>query len=331
MQNTILADGRWQGVHGIGRFSHEVLSRLQHCDILNSGPNPLSLKNLFWQPYALRKHKNHYNVFFSPGFNPILFSSIPYVFTIHDLIHLHIPGKAALIKKFYYELLTKPSAKKAFNIITVSEYSKNQIIEWANISEKNITVVSSGISHHFKPDGIKHQPGYPYLLHVGNTKPHKNVTRLVEAFAIANIATDLKLILTGNPTPELEDVIKKYRLQNRVIFVHSLSDEKLAEYYRGAHTFILPSLYEGFGLPPIEAMACGTPVVAANTTSLPEVVGDAAVLVNPYQTEAIAEGIEKLADESLRNQLISKGFMQSKRFSWEKTAERVQQVLDQAT
>lgn len=330
MQNFILADGRWRGAHGIGRFSHEVLSRLTLTDILSSGPSPLSLQNFIWQAHYLRKHKTQYKVFFNPGYNPPLFSAISYIFTIHDLIHLVTPGKSAYIKKMYYETLVKPATKKAFKILTVSEYSKKEIIEWCNLPEEKIVVVGNAVSAEFSPVGQKFNPGYPYFLHVGNTKFHKNVLRLIEAFAIAKIDPAIRLILTGHTTTELELCIKKFNLEHRIVFQPDLTDEQLAKYYRGAQAFILPSLYEGFGIPVIEAMSCGTPVIASHTTSLPEVAGDAALFIDPYRIESIAEAMEKISDDSLRKDLIAKGLEQCKLFSWDKTAEKVQLVLNEA-
>jgi glycosyltransferase involved in cell wall biosynthesis len=329
VMKKILVDGRWEGNHGIGRFSHEILSRLKNCEILREGPKPLSLNNLVWLPHYLRKNQRKYKLYFNPGFNPILFSSIPYIFTLHDLTHLYVPGKHAFIKKMYYDFFTKPSAKRALKIITVSDYSKKNIIEWANIPEEKIVVVGNGISSCFGMKGNIHQPGYPYFLHVGNTKPHKNVARLVQAFASAKIDSEMRLILTGNMTEELEKIIHDKKLEKRIVLSGTLSDEKLAEYYRGARAFLFPSLYEGFGIPVIEAMACGTPVLTSNTTSLPEVAGDAAVLVDPNQVESISAGIEKISyDETLRATLIAKGLERIKLFSWEKTARKVQEVLD---
>ena len=329
MNSFILADGRWQGLHGIGRFSHEVISRLKNTDILLQGPSPLSLHNIIWQARQLRENKHRYKIFFNPGYHPVLFSSIPYVLTIHDLIHLHVPGKAAIAKKIYYELLVKPSIKNAYKVLTVSDYSKKNIMEWANIPEDKIVVVGNGVNHCFTKDGTKHQPGYPYLLHVGNTKPHKNVARLMTAFATAKIDPQLKLILTGKLTPELTAIIQKNNLQNRIVFTEKLSDEQLAEYYRGATAFILPSLIEGFGIPVIEAMACGTPVLISDATSLPEIGGDAALLVDPYSIDSITHGIERIThDSSLRTRLTTQGNEQVKLFSWDKTAEKVQKILD---
>ncbi len=330
MEPYILADGRWHGAHGIGRFSSEVLSRLNHCQTIQKGPKPLSPLNIPWQVYKLFQQRKNYKVFYNPGFNPTIAASIPFVFTIHDLIHLHFPGESNFIKKMYYRLFIKNSARNASKLITVSVYSKQEIAAWAGIPEENITVVANGVSDIFTAHGEKHEPGYPYLLHVGNTKPHKNVARMIDAFGIAKIDPEIKLILTGKRTKEIEDTIEKHFLYQRIVFVENLSDTELAKYYRGAQALLLPSLYEGFGLPIPEAMACGIPTLTSNVTSLPEIAGNAAFKVDPYHMESIAFGIEKICeDTTLRKNLILKGFERVKLFSWDKTAATIQSVLDE--
>lgn len=327
--NFILADGRWTGANGIGRFSKEVLTRLQNTEILAHGPKPLSPKNFVWLPYELHKRKNQHKVFFMPGFNPVLHSPIPFVFTICDLIHLQFPGKAKFAKQLYYDLFIKPGTYRAHKILTISEYSKKTIMEWANVPAEKIAMVSCGISADLTPYGEQYQPGFPYLLHVGNTKSHKNVARLLQAFAVAKMDSGIRIILTGEKTSELSEVIMKHHLEKRVIFSGLISEKQLAEYYRGALAVTFPSLYEGFGLPVLEAMACGTPALTSDATSLPEVAGDAAVLINPYEIDSIAQGIEKIiSDSSLRNDLIKKGLERVKLFSWDKTASVVQDTLN---
>lgn len=317
MSLKILADGRWRGTHGIGRFTSEVLSRLNSIDILNEGPSPLSAKNFFWLPRYLRSH----SLYFNPGFNPILNSPIPFVFTIHDLTHLFFPGKNAFIKKMYYETLMKGSAKKAFHIFTVSEFSKKTIIDWAKIPSEKITVVGNGVSAAFKKEGATYSPGFRYLLYVGNAKAHKNIFNLLKAFAAAKIDSAFRLILTCENTFEISSVIAQNNLSQRVIFANHLSDEELASYYRGATALIFPSFYEGFGIPLIKAMACGTPIVTSNVTSLPEVAGNAALFVEPDKIDSIANGIEQItSNETLRNDLIQKGFVRAQDFSWDRTA-----------
>ncbi len=330
MTNFILADGRWSGMHGIGRFSSEVLSRLKNTDILTEGPKPLSIQNLFWQSHYLYQCKKKYKLFFSPGFNPTLYSSIPFVFTIHDLIHLYSPTSTSFIKKMYYQFLMKPAARSAYKILTVSEFSKKTILEWANLPDDKVINVSGGVSKNISHDGPKHTLGYPYLLHVGNAKKtHKNVARLLTAFANAKIDKGLCFIFTGELSSELIDLIRKYHLENRIIVQTNLSDVHLAEYYRGAVALIYPSLYEGFGLPVLEGMASGVPVLTSNVTSMPEIAGDAALLVDPFETDSITAGIEKIiSDSKLRETLVQRGFERAGLFSWDKTAQEVQRVLD---
>lgn len=328
-KNLILADGRWSGPHGIGRFSDEVLPRLQNTSIMTEGPKPLSSKNFYWLPYQLRKKSSQHKVFFTPGFNPVLFSPMPFVFIIHDLCHLNAPGTAKFAKQIYYQTVMKAAAHAACKILTPSEYSKATILEWLNIPEDKIVVVGSGINENIAINKTSHQPGYNYLLHVGNTKEHKNIVRLLCAFAIANIDESFRLVLTGQRTKEIEEILIIHHLHERVIFTGVLTEKQLAEYYRGASAVVFPSLYEGFGLPIIEGMASGVPVLTSNITSMPEVAGDAAVLVNPYRIESIAAGIEKIINDSeLRKSLIEKGNERVKLFSWERTAEKVQKALE---
>ncbi len=329
-QNFILADGRWMGQHGLGRFSSEIFQRLQHTDLLTNGPRPLSPKNFIWLPYQLLQNKHQYKVFFIPGFNPVVYSPIPFVFLICDLIHLDFPGKYKLAKKMYYNFFIKTRARQAQKILTISEYSKKTIMEWANLPEENVINVSCGVSDNLTRDGNRFNPGFPYLLHVGNTNPHKNVARLLEAFAIADIDPTIRLILTGRLTEKLSSIINHHRLQSRIIFSGPINEKQLAEYYRGALAVVFPSLYEGFGLPVVEAMASGTPALTSNVTSLPEVAGDAAVLVNPYEIESMSHGIEQIVNDSnLREALINKGLQRAKLFSWDKTAASVQSVLNE--
>lgn len=327
--STILADGRWNGPHGIGRFSVEVLHRLQHTDILTEGPRPLSAQNLLWNPYALYK-RQQYKVFFNPGFNPLLYSPIPFVFTICDLTHLQYPGSHPLLKKMYYRTLIKSAIKRARMICTISNFSKQEIITWSGVPDSHVVNVSCGISQHLTQDGPRYVSDYPYLLHVGNhEKPHKNSLRLLQAFAAAKIDPAIRLLFTGTASRELEEMIRSHHLTHRILFQGIVSEAELAALYRGALAVVFPSLCEGFGLPPLEAMACGTPVVVSNAASLPEVCGNAAVYVEPLAIDSIATGIERIIDDNtLRHTLIAAGIKQASRFTWENTAANVQQVLD---
>ena len=326
---VFLADYRWIGPHGIGRFARELRDRLPalhplpRCWPLLHPLDPLILSGMLcW----LRPQ-----VYFSPGFNPPVHSPVPYVFTIHDLIHLRVPAEAGLAKQLYYRLVVCPAAQRAARVLTVSTYVQQEIVEWAGLPIERVVVVGNGVGPVFGPVGPQHTPGYPYIFYAGNHKPHKNLERLLQGFARSGLGHDVRLILTGAPAAALSQQLTALKLQERVVYAGPLTDTALAAYYRGALALVCPSLYEGFGLPPLEAMACGTPVVTSNLTALPEVVGDAAVLVDPYDVEAIAWGLQRVVEDSaLRQALSHQGLARAQRFTWEQTAARVWQVLQEA-
>jgi glycosyltransferase involved in cell wall biosynthesis len=326
----ILADYRWRvGLHGIGRFASEVLGRLPG---INPVPafgkplhplNPILLSAILWR---LRPQ-----VYFSPGFNPPLWSPTPVVFTIHDLIHLCCPGETSLAKQLYYRHVVRPAAYRAYRVLTVSTYIKHAILDWTGLPNERVVAVGNGVGAVFRPYGVRYVPGYPYIFYAGNRKPHKNLARLLRGFAHSGISRDVRLILTGPPDVTLSQQLITLKLQNRVMYAGELTDSELAAYYRGAMALVCPSFYEGFGLPPVEAMACGIPVVTSNCTALPEVVGDAALLIDPYDVEMIAWGIQCVVqDSTLRQALCQKGLERAQQFTWEQTATRVWQVLQAA-
>jgi glycosyltransferase involved in cell wall biosynthesis len=189
--------------------------------------------------------------------------------------------------------------------------------------------VSEGVDEQFQSVGTRHMPGYEYLLYVGNHKPHKNLPRLLDAFSLSGVQNRVKLIISGYAEPELNQIIRSLNLEQSVIFAGVIPDDALPAFYRGALALIFPSLYEGFGLPALEAMACGTPVITSNTTSLPEVVGDAAILVDPLSINEIAESIERICrDKALRETLRERGLRRATMFSWDDVTIRIKTVLD---
>lgn len=327
---NILVDCRWIGPHGIGRFAKEILKRLPQTKRLLSGPrpsHPLDPLYLSWVLYT----KEHPCLFFSPGYNAPLHSSTPFVFTIHDLNHLYIAANSNAFKRLFYRLFIFPACYRAYKVLTVSVFSKGKILEWSGIPEEKVVVVGNGVDEKFSPTGSKYNPGFPYLLYIGNRKPHKNISRLLKAFVLSKLSKDLKLLMSGKPDVETIKLIKQLNLDDKIIFAGLIEDNKLPDFYRGAIAFVFPSLFEGFGLPPLEAMACGTPVLTSNVTSIPEVVGDAALMVDPYDIEAIASGIKRVVEDSqLRKELSQKGIARAKLFSWDKTAELTWKVLKEA-
>jgi len=331
---SIMVDHRWIGDHGIGRFARETIARLNGAQRVLLDGSPLHPMDPWRLAKAIKRQQP--DVFFTPGFNAPRKQHAPLVITLHDLIHLDVPEENSRAKAMYYKHIVTPAARSAAGILTVSAYSRTRIAEHLGIDEQKITVVGNGVSACFKPDGETghhlnrhHQHHSGYVLYVGNHKPHKNVPRLIDAFARAKIDSTIGMVMTGKPDEAMFAQIAQAGLTERVRFIEGLSDEQLAATYRGAVALVCPSLYEGFGLPVLEAMACGTPVVCANTTSLPEVVGDAAQLVDPMDTDAIAQAIEYVVnDPVIHADLRARGLKRADQFSWDKTADRVKHVLD---
>lgn len=319
-------DGRWIGEHGIGRFA-DMLDRRLNLPHLPLQGKPSSPSDPWQMALAMRKLPSNAAVF-SPGYNAPLFVTRPFIFTIHDLNHLDRPENSSLLKRLYYQLVTRRAARQAFRVLTVSEFSRERIRRWANLDPARVVNVGNGVEPRFNPQATPFAPGYPYLLCVGNRKAHKNEARVLDAFAQAGIDPAIRLIFTGNASPQLLRISQKFAVEKRVSFLGNVPEEQMPGLYRGALALLFPSLYEGFGLPVIEAMACGTPVLTANTTALPEVAGDAALLVDPLALAEISRGIEQLCtDETLREVLRRKGLIRAAGFSWESVAARVKSVL----
>jgi glycosyltransferase involved in cell wall biosynthesis len=326
----ILYDARWIGNHGIGRFAGELQKLLPNL-------TPFQAERRPWHPLdtallgAMLWHRRP-TLFFSPGCNPPVGWPYPFVFTLHDLHHLCVPEDSTAVKRAYYNYVIRPACHRAAFVLTVSDYSKNEIREWAGISEGKIINVGNGVGLPFSADGPKYDPGCPYLLYVGSRKPHKNLPRLLQAFAMSGMQNEVTLVITGNEEANLASQIQALGLSGHVQFKESPRDSDLADLYRGSQAFLFPSLYEGFGLPPLEAMACGVPVLTSNVCAIPEIVGDAALLVDPHDVEAISDGIRNLVmNQSLRKVLRSKGLQRAQKFSWRSTARQAWDVLQNAS
>ena len=325
----IYADQRWIGSHGIGRFARHVLAALEYRPVpLDSSPAaPL---DSWFLARALRDlHRT--DLFFSPGYNAPLFCPAPFVFTIYDLIHIQCPEGRKPQIRLYYATVMKRACRRAARILTDSEFIRNEIISWSGVSPEKVVRVVLGVDPVYQPEGDSYGLRFPYLLIVSNRKPHKNEFRIVEAFAKAHLDPSTRLVFTGQPTIELGRWIEAQQVRPRVEFIGMVAEERLPSLYRGATALIFPSLYEGFGLPIVEAMACGTPVVTSNTTAMPETAGGAALLVDPRSVEQIATGMEQIvADSSLRQRMRQKGLARAARFSWSQTCSEVQHVLTES-
>lgn len=277
----------------------------------------------------------------------------PYVVTVHDMSTLLFEEERSDMRKRWSRFRYRRGLTRANEVIAVSEATKRDIQNLLGVPPNHIHRVYNAPDPGFLAHGDggdarekqrileRYQIHYPYLLYAGNIRPHKNVPRLVEAFAVVRdqlsthpIYKDLRLIIIGDTIsqyPSVRQAVLKSRAENVVRFLGFVPFETLRHFYEAASAFVFVSRYEGFGLPPLEAMACGTPVVASNVSSLPEVLGDAAVQVNPANVFEIARGItEVLLDDMLRAALIRCGREQAARFSWERTARQVLDIYHEA-
>ena len=295
----------------------------------------------FW----LKLRKEKCDIVHFPHFNvPILYRK-PYLVTIHDLTLSLFPGRK--MTKWYhrlaYYLTIKNAVKTAKKIVAVSENTKSDIISHLNIADSKIQVIYNGLNPEFhlitdteklKPTLENHGITKQFLLYTGVWRNHKNLPRLIKAFNILKNEKelDLQLVITGRPDPhypEVKDAVKEFKLEDDVIFTGLIPEQDLINLYNAALIFTFPSLYEGFGLPPLESMACGTPVVASESSSIPEICGrDNALFFDPESSQAIAEKIYQLyKDADLQAELIQKGSQRASEFSWEKTAKETFKLI----
>lgn len=321
----ILMDMRWEGTGGIGTFAKEI-NRINRYETPGFSGKPYSPFDPIKTALRLIKKKN--SVVFFPGFLPPLFSLEPYVFTIHDLNHLDRQDNSSFFKKAFYNFIIKRGCSKSKFIFTVSEFSKSRIVQWSGQDPSKIINVGNGVAECFTPEGEKKNFGFKYLLCVSNRKTHKNEYNTILAFKKSGLYNEYKLVFTGSPNETISDFIEHHGLTESVHFTGYLKDDELPLLYRGAAALVFVSFYEGFGLPVIEAMASGIPVVTSRTTSLGEVAGDAALLVDPENKNEIADAINQIIlDNNCRQQLVNKGLMQARKFTWEEVARKVDNHL----
>ena len=275
----------------------------------------------------------------------------PYVITVHDMLeHMSLGRKRNDLWRSVHFQLTRRVLKGAARIFAVSNFTKTEMEKLFGIPPERIEVVYNAIDERFLHGHAsaadreliaeRYQVTYPFLLYAGRVSAHKNVVRMIEAFSALKgelekerAFPDLKLIIIGDDlsgNPDLRRTVVRSGVQNDVRFLGFVPIEVLRIFYDSAKIFVFPSLYEGFGLPPLEAMAHGTPVVTSNVSSLPEVVGNAAVLVNPENVFEIMRALHRvLLDQGLRERMKERSYVQAGRFSWEKSVRRILEVYRQ--
>ena len=321
---TVVFDARWLGIHGIGRFAAEVSSRCGF-DPLTVPGKPLALLDPLRIRHALSSHKvEHY---FSPGYNPPLGKPCSFSFTIHDLMLLDVPQLRSAAKTGYFEFIVKPGVKNAAVVFTVSEYSRQRIIDWSGAPEEKIVCVGNGVDSYYCLDGTRWNHARPYLLYVGNQRVHKNVEALIDAFAASTARKDFDLLLSGTLNDSVTERVRSNHLEQKVHGLGLVPEQMLPSLYRGAHALVMPSKYEGFGLPLVEAMACGTPVFASNRTAIPEVCADAAFYFDPDNLESMVSALDRLNDAVLLHQLKAAGLKRAAEFRWDDVAKRVKSAI----
>lgn len=372
-EKKILFDGRFLSLShaGIGRYSCEILKNILPLDkkqeyivLVTRGArldgelskamyeraNPVEIIEVDYPHYSwgeqtklfrlLRELKPDLVHF--PHFNHPLLYRGKYVVTIHDLTLSSFAERGNPLKRLIYRFMIKDAARRSRKILTVSEFAKKDLAKDLKANKKKIAVTYNGIDKNFKkitnPAVLKRTERYglkdPFILSVGQWRDHKNLLRLLEAFAEIQKDEDWKgkidLVFAGRIDPKYPQLPAKVRelgLGRQVKFTGFVADEDLPVLYNLAELFVFPSLSEGFGLPGLEAQACGTPVISSNRTSLPEVLGQGAVYFDPVDVRDIARKlVTVLEDKELRLKLVEEGKKNTERFSWEDSAQKTLEV-----
>lgn len=271
-----------------------------------------------------------------------LTSKIPQILAVHDLAYLHYPDFIPWYHLWFYKLYQKKFLLKAKHIVTVSEFSKQDIISNFKIPIDKINVIANGVRNNFKPlsyeqkDNIKNEYalGNEYFLAVGGIHPRKNIMQLLKSFSQFKKwqQSNMKLVIAGRLAWQYETFIEKlksYKYRNDVVLTGYINDDTLADLMGSAYALVYPSLFEGFGVPIIEAMQSGTAVITSNTSSMPEIGGDAVLYANPNDVDDLAKQMMLIyKDEKLRTALIEKGFVQAKQFSWDVSAVKLWELIE---
>lgn len=339
-----------------GRWSSEV-ERLR-----DTGHRQLSLRGLpvsddwlarLWHrvrlPIPIELITGHLDLFYSPDFTlPPTRARAHTLLTVHDLSFFHHPDAFVPALRRYLERVVPRSIERADVVLADSAHTRSDLLVLFGVPPEGVEVIRPGVDTRFRPPppSTGHRPtpehlhkkygigDEPYILSLGTLQPRKNYIRLIQAFAkmkantgcYGSTGSDTRLLIAGGYGWLYDDIVSEADKHDRVRLLGFVEDEDLPALYRHAALFAFPSLYEGFGLPVLEAMACGVPVVCSNTSSLPEVAGDAALLVDPVDVDAMSAAMDlALEDDDLRRRMIERGLTQAARFTWERSA---QQLLD---
>jgi glycosyltransferase involved in cell wall biosynthesis len=303
------------------------------------------LRRILWEQTYLAAVSRTLNLIHGLAFAAPIASSCPTVVTVHDLSFLRFPSAFRTANRSYLSSITKASTRRAARVIAVSDSTRQDVINLIGVPAERVVVVPNGVNPEFSPadpgdlSEFRQRQGLPtrYILFLGTLEPRKNLVRLVEAYALLRsraqdgaAATIPPLVIAGGKGWFYREIFARVNdlgLGDQVIFPGFLPAEDLPWWYRGAELFVYPSLFEGFGLPVLEAMACGTPTIASRASSLPEVAGDGAILVDPEDVGQLADAMFRvLTTPSLSGQLSAAGLRQAACFPWERTAAATREV-----
>ncbi len=363
-QIHVIIDGRMisEELHGIARYTYELIKRgsqtgklyylilvndlhsakkifhnTHNIEFIHMKSKFLSIGEQIELPFLINKYKGK-AIFHSPSFvsSPLIKTKM--IMTIHDLNHIKFPEFYSKFHKYYYEYIVRPAAIKSEYILTVSHFSKTEITQWLKYENNDKVIVTyNGIDNKFIKlnDKIylqkikeKYQLPDEFILYIGNLKQHKNVETLIKSMKyISN--KELYLVINGKPNKRIEEIVQEYNLMDKVCFIGYVGDEDLPAVYNMAKVFVFPSLYEGFGLPPLEAMACGCPAIVSDRASLPEVVGEGGCTFHATDERDLSIKIDSLiASKEMYNAQVIYGKQRSMSFTWDKMISKTLEIYN---
>ena len=328
---SVYSDLRWPLKTGIGNVMTAMVERkpsrmnLVGLQVKGGIGSPFS-------PFAIslalrRSAADRDGVYWSAGFVPPAVMHIPSVVTVHDLTHLRFYSR---FHSAYYNFYLKPLYRLCSAIICVSDYTRREFLEWSGMSPNKVSVVYNSVDRIYLENQEAAQLPYRYVLYPGNHRSYKNLQRLISAYAASVLPQrDIHLAMTGDVNQTLVEHARRAGVESRLHFLGRVNDEDLPKLYKGALFVAFVSLYEGFGLPIVEAMASGVAVLTSNVSAMPEVAGNAALMVDPYSIKDIAGALDRLAgDTVLRDELVARGREHVTRFDWDLSAQELWGIID---
>jgi glycosyltransferase involved in cell wall biosynthesis len=347
-------------MHGIARYVYHLLMHLKDLGtrhqffVITNKDSPLektawpshiqlvSIKSewiSFWEHFEIPRvlKRLEIDLFHAPSYVAPVFTPCELLMTIHDLNHLVLPQFYTPFHQLYYRLVVRSCIQRSRYILTVSNFSKEEIVKNLQLPEDKVFVTYNGVSDRYRPVQDKEFLEYvrdlyelpdQFIFCLSNNKPHKNVQQLVRAYCYSDI--QIPLVLACQVDRNVIRIAENYGKKHLIYFTKFISEEHLPAVYSMTYLFVYPSTYEGFGLPPLEAISCGAPVVVAKASSLPEVVGEHAIFTNPHDYKAIALALEQgVNDQQLRGRLATSGLKHAEKFSWAVMARKTLDVYEQ--